>query len=385
VETKATRDGNPQVEDGYVRIANELWDAWMCSKLQSREERIIKVVLRFSYGTGKKYALLSKSEMAAFSNMGLSHVGETLSSLESKKIIQVEPGPTPGILKIQVNKHYLDWDLKQNLRKRTDFYQSLRRTLIRNIASGETGEGRSAYDPVHRPEVPELRSEVPKTGSQVPESGSELPETGTPTSRNGNPEVPKTGSSTSQNGNLDSTKPSEIIDETSSLKTSKDIYKDSIKISTSACIEDPPLGAAPPVEEIRASSPLSDLFVEVVKSYPEFDVRDDDAGWFEDRVETSLLYRELDLEHELHNWEDWLETEHRKKEAKRGNKFPRSNFKASLTNWLKKALEMRAWKGERHERDQYPPKRDGAHRRGGRGDDGGEIPPFSDIPPELLA
>ena len=386
MEQQASKNGNPQVEDGFIRIANELWDAWMCSKLHSREERIIKVLLRFSYGTGKKYALLSKSEMAAFSNMGLSHVGETLASLEAKKIIEVESGPIPGCLKIQVDKHYLNWDVKQNLRRRTDFFQSLKRTLIRNIASAETGEDRAACDPVRRTEVPELGSEVPKTGSRVPESGSELPKKGTSTSRNGNQVVPKTGSSTSRNGNLDTTKLFEMLDETTSLKTVKDICKDSLKISTSACMGDPPPG---PLHEDssptgREPPPLSHFFLGIVKSYPEFDVRDDDAGWFEKRAESSPLYRELDLEQELHNWEDWLETEHRKKEKKRGNKFPRSNFKSSLTNWLKKALEIRAWKGERHERDKYP-ERDGTHSRGDRGDDGGEIPPFSDIPPELLA
>jgi len=362
---KVKQDGNPQVEDGYIRIANELWDAWMCSRLLSREERVIKVILRFSYGTGKKYALLSKTEIAAFSNMGLSHVGETLASLETKKVIRIDPGQPPGFLNIRLNKHYLDWDVKQNLRKRTDFYRNLKRTLIRNIGSSQIGEDRGSYDSVPGTEAPE-------SGSQVPKSGSGLPETGTSIFRNGNREVPETGSPSSRGRNLCAAEFGEMIDERRSLKTIKDIYEDSIDMS-SACMHG---------ENTPAT--LSQTFLEIVRAYPEFDVRESDLGWFQARVEGNPRYQSIDIKEELHNWADWLETEHRKKEKRSANRFPKSNFKASIANWLKKALEIGAWKGERYGRGKYP-ERHGTCRRGDQGNDGGRIPPFSDIPPELLA
>jgi len=119
----------------------------------------------------------------------------------------------------------------------------------------------------------------------------------------------------------------------------KDSIKDSIKDNRSACIADLP------------PSPMSQLFLEVIKRYPEFDVRDDDMRWFEERVEGNSTYRELDLKDELHNWEDWLETEHRKKERKKANKFPRSNFKSSLLNWLKKAMEIK--ENQKHKGGHY--------------------------------
>jgi phage replication O-like protein O len=357
VETKPTKDGNPQVEDGYMRIANELWDAWMCCRFTEREDRIIKTIVRFSYGVGKKYALLSKSEIARYAYIELPHVGELLSSLVSKKVVEMGNTSISGVLKIRINKHYLDWQVDRAFEKGGDFKEQFNRTLTRNLASSEITEN------------------VTEVTEKVTEADQEVTENVTPGYGKGNQEVTENVSGGYVKRNLSGIEETEIINEKPALKTVKDIIKDSLKTSSSACIEDPPPGA---------DSPLSDLFLEVVKSYPEFDVRDDDAGWFEERVGRNSLYRDLELEHELHNWDDWLETEHRKKETKRGNKFPRSNFKASLTNWLKKALEMRAWKGERHERDQYSQERDGTRRRGGRGDDGGEIPPFSDIPPELL-
>jgi len=364
VESKPTKDGNPQVEDGFIRIANELWDAWMGCRFSEREDRIIKTIVRFSYGVGKKYALLRKSEMARYANIELPHVGRLLSSLVSKRVVEMGNSSIPGILKIRMNKHYLDWQVDRGFEKGGDFEEQFNRTLNRNL-------------------VP---SEVTENVSEVTEKVTQVTQNVTPSYGKRNLEVTENVSSGYLKRNLSSIETFEIIHEKPVLKTVKDICKDSLKISTSACMESPPSG--PLHEETspagRDTHPLSHLFLGIVKSYPEFDVRDDDAGWFEERVESSPLYRELDLDHELHNWEDWLETEHRKKETKRGNKFPRSNFKSSLTNWRKNAMEIRAWKGERHERDKYP-ERDGTHSRGDRGGDGGEIPPFSDIPPELLA
>jgi len=374
VETRPTKDGNPQVEDGFIRIANELWDAWMCCRFSEREDRIIKTIVRFSYGVGKKYALLSKSEMARYAYIELPHVRRLLSSLVSKKVVELGDTPLPGILKIRINKHYLDWQVDRGFERGGNFEEQFNRTLTRNLAVSEVTEN-----------VSEVTEKVTSDDQEVTEKVTQVTENVTPSYGKGNQEVTENVSSGYLKRNLSGIEPSEIAHEKPALKTIKDISKDSLKTSTSACIADSPPGPASPNEEISSAAPLSHLFLGIVKSYPEFDVRDNDTGWFEARVESNSLYRELDLEHELHNWEDWLETEHRKKETKRGNKFPRSNFKASLTNWLKKALEMRVWKGGQRERDQYPPERDGTYRRGGRGDDGGEIPPFSDIPPELLA
>jgi hypothetical protein len=80
------------------------------------------------------------------------------------------------------------------------------------------------------------------------------------------------------------------------------------------------------------------LFSDIVKKYPEFDLRDEDRRWFMERVQSSATYKPLDLTYEIKNWGDWLDIEHRKRTRRENNKFPLSNFKGSLLNWLKKSL-----------------------------------------------
>jgi hypothetical protein len=80
------------------------------------------------------------------------------------------------------------------------------------------------------------------------------------------------------------------------------------------------------------------LFAGVLKKYQEFDLRGQDREWFKERVQVSSAWESLDLMDEIRNWGDWLDMEHRKKARKENNKFPKSNFKGSLMNWLKLSL-----------------------------------------------
>jgi len=44
----------PQLEDGHIRIANDLWDAWMSADLTGAENRVLMFMLRQSYGWARK-------------------------------------------------------------------------------------------------------------------------------------------------------------------------------------------------------------------------------------------------------------------------------------------------------------------------------------------
>jgi hypothetical protein len=89
------------------------------------------------------------------------------------------------------------------------------------------------------------------------------------------------------------------------------------------------------------------LFAGIVKKYHEFDLRDEDRLWFMERVQSIDTYKHLDMTYEIKNWGDWLNIEHRKKTRKESNKFPVSNFKGSLMNWLKQSLNTLT-KGENY-------------------------------------
>ena len=99
-------------------------------------------------------------------------------------------------------------------------------------------------------------------------------------------------------------------------------------------------------EESGQEDPLSDTlaeqFIRIASQYKEFRVAPDkDVQWFLTRVEGNPAYQHLDLEEHLLDWADWLETQHRLKEARKPNKFPKSNFRGSFNNWLKKVIQIR--------------------------------------------
>ena len=116
------RNGNPQTENGFIRISNELWDAWMCSRFTAREERMIKVVIRFSYGMNRTFALLSKSDLARFMNEHLPNVDGIMKSLLARGVIRVESPGSKGPLRLSLNKRYREWRVDQALQKDPDFF-----------------------------------------------------------------------------------------------------------------------------------------------------------------------------------------------------------------------------------------------------------------------
>ena len=89
---------------------------------------------------------------------------------------------------------------------------------------------------------------------------------------------------------------------------------------------------------LSGQDPVWPVFTDVVQTYQEFDLQDDDHEWFAHRVVEKFSWQDLNLLEEIRNWEDWLSIEHRKKKAGKPHKFPRSNFKGSFLNWLKNSI-----------------------------------------------
>lgn len=111
-------------------------------------------------------------------------------------------------------------------------------------------------------------------------------------------------------------------------------------------------------------SPLQENFLKIVKLYPkEFKLRlIEDAQWLKDQVLRNPKFKSLDLGYELDGWETWLEAEHRKKASKQANKFPKSDFKRSLTNRLNNTLKFQQEQPYETSRQGKPkPVKDGTH------------------------
>ena len=101
------RKPGPQLEDGYIRIANELFDAVLSFKFTYRQIKVLLAVLRKTYGYGKKSDDISASQIGKMCGMPRPHVASTLVELEQLNVLFREPGRYGTITSI--NKKYSEW------------------------------------------------------------------------------------------------------------------------------------------------------------------------------------------------------------------------------------------------------------------------------------
>lgn len=76
-----------QTENGYTRIADTLLDALALEDLSKRELKICLVVIRRTYGFGKREALLSAAFMAEATGMARNHIGDVVPEMVRRGIL----------------------------------------------------------------------------------------------------------------------------------------------------------------------------------------------------------------------------------------------------------------------------------------------------------
>ena len=109
--------GNPQIEDGFTKISNELLEALSKAMAQgiitARERAVIDWIIRYTYGYQQKNGYFHTSFIAKNLGLSMSWISQILKSLEKKKVI-IRNGE-----EIQINKHYLEWSkyLEQSKQK----------------------------------------------------------------------------------------------------------------------------------------------------------------------------------------------------------------------------------------------------------------------------
>lgn len=107
---KITYVGNPQTENGYVRIANELYDALLSTDLTKLELKVILFIMRITYGWNKKEVDISSGEISRGTGLDSGNIRKTLTSLEDKKIITRVIAANKQYSTLTLNKRYLEWD-----------------------------------------------------------------------------------------------------------------------------------------------------------------------------------------------------------------------------------------------------------------------------------
>jgi phage replication O-like protein O len=95
---------NPQLEDGYTKIANELLEALSRSNLSPYESRVLWFVIRQTYGWKKKTDLISLSQIVKGTGIEKGNTSRALKSLILRQIVVRLDNKQLGF-----NKDYDSW------------------------------------------------------------------------------------------------------------------------------------------------------------------------------------------------------------------------------------------------------------------------------------
>ena len=97
----------PQLEDGYVRIANELFDAVLRFPFSKRQQTIIWAVMRKTYGYRKKRDDISLSQLSQITGLDASNISKAINELAQMKVLSKQPGRYGQVLEVQ--KDFQSW------------------------------------------------------------------------------------------------------------------------------------------------------------------------------------------------------------------------------------------------------------------------------------
>lgn len=99
---------NVQIENGYTKIANELFEELAKIKLSPTQYRLLFVIWRYTYGFNRKEHDMSLSFLSKATGCDLRQIQRELTNLQERKLIfqEIKPGSTR---KIAFNKNHDDW------------------------------------------------------------------------------------------------------------------------------------------------------------------------------------------------------------------------------------------------------------------------------------
>jgi phage replication O-like protein O len=78
---------DPQVEDGFVRLANDIHEQIMVSYFTERQIRILEFIIRLSYGCQKKEAYIPRQSDFELVGVGAGHIRAQLDLLIRDNVV----------------------------------------------------------------------------------------------------------------------------------------------------------------------------------------------------------------------------------------------------------------------------------------------------------
>lgn len=103
------RKGNPQIEDGYTKISNELLEQLYSVRFNPTQLAIVLCVIRYTYGFQRKTAKLSNSFIAKAIDKSERSVKRGVVELLEMNVLFSERYSSTSCKRLGINKKYKSW------------------------------------------------------------------------------------------------------------------------------------------------------------------------------------------------------------------------------------------------------------------------------------
>jgi len=100
---------NPQKENGYTTIANEIMDALIHYRLPGEQRQILDAIFRKTYGFRKRQDAIALSQFVKMTGLKKPNIIRAIQGLLSKKIIVVIKKDNAPAHVYEFNKNYEQW------------------------------------------------------------------------------------------------------------------------------------------------------------------------------------------------------------------------------------------------------------------------------------
>lgn len=100
---------NPQIENGYTKIANEILAAFSSNRIPGEQMQCLMVIIRRTYGYHSKEAIITNTEFVTATGLKRPSVCRALNCLEQKNIVSKKANSSK--ITYRFNKDYNSWKM----------------------------------------------------------------------------------------------------------------------------------------------------------------------------------------------------------------------------------------------------------------------------------
>lgn len=223
-----------KTKNGYVKIANNLFDNIIFRDFTNRERAVIFLIIRLSYGFNHKVAIIKPKARFGLIGVHRQHIDRALDSLIAKNVVI-----SRGNDEYALNKHFDEWDVKLNKHFDEDNFNALKGLQFRgNVTPTVTNCNQECNNECNNGGYECITTEVTEC-NQINKSNVTTTVTNLENCNNGgynNVTMAVTNSGEMLPGVLQTQPENANRDEDTT--DPKDIFKDNIKTSLNTCIKD---------------------------------------------------------------------------------------------------------------------------------------------------